>query len=76
MEDKEKLILEFMKSELYLPMKAKEMAGILSVPKKEYNNFLEVLNKLEEDYKIQKNKKGKYNIVAGGKYLAGIFKRK
>ena len=76
MEEKERLILDFMKSEIYLPMKAKEMASMLSVPKKEYNAFLEILNKLEEEYKIQKNRKGKYNVVAGGKYLAGIFRRK
>ena len=76
MEEKEKLILDFMKSEIYLPMKAKEMAGVLSVPKKDYNDFLEVLNKLEEEYRIQKNRKGKYNLVAQGKYLAGIFRRK
>ena len=55
-------------------MKAKEMALMLSVPKTEYSAFLEVLNHLEEEYKIQKNRKSKYSLVAQGKYLSGIFR--
>lgn len=74
MEDKEKLILDFMKEDIYVPMKAKELAAVLSVPKTEYNNFLEVLNKLEENYKIQKNRKSKYHLVQEGKYISGIFR--
>ena len=73
MEEKEKLILDFMYQEFYVPMKAKELAIVLNVPKTEYATFLEVLNKLEEEYKIQKNRKSKYSLVAKGKYLAGIF---
>ena len=74
MEDKEKLILDFMKEDIYVPMKAKELAAVLSVPKTEYNNFLEILNKLEENYKIQKNRKSKYHLVQEGKYISGIFR--
>ena len=74
MEDKEKLILDFMKEDIYVPMKAKELASVLSVPKTEYNNFLEILNKLEENYKIQKNRKSKYHLVQEGKYISGIFR--
>lgn len=74
MEEKEKLILNFMKEINYVPMKAKELASILSVPKAEYSNFLEVLYSLEKEYKIQKNRKSKYSIVAEGKYLTGIIR--
>ena len=74
MENKEQLILDFMKDINYVPMKAKEMALMLCVPKTEYSTFLEVLNHLEEEYKIQKNRKSKYSLVAQGKYLAGIFR--
>lgn len=74
MEEKEKLILDFMKEVSYVPMKAKEMAVVLSVPKAEYGAFVEILNHLEEEYKIQKNRKSKYSLVAQGKYLAGIFR--
>ena len=74
MGEKEELILNFMKDINYVPMKAKEMALMLSVPKAEYSKFLEILNYLEEEYKIQKNRKSKYSLVAQGKYLTGIFK--
>ena len=68
MGEKEELILNFMKDINYVPMKAKEMALMLSVPKAEYSKFLEILNYLEEEYKIQKNRKSKYSLVAQGKY--------
>ena len=76
MNEKEQLILDFMKSDIYVPMKAKEMANMLMVPKNEYSIFLEILNKLEEEYKIQKNRKSKYSIVIENMYLVGTFKRK
>ena len=74
MDEKEKLILDFMSDSSYVPMKAKEIATILSVPKNEYNTFIEILNNLENNYKIQKNRKSKYSLVAGGKYLTGIIR--
>ena len=60
---KQDIILEFMKEESYTPMKAKEMAVILGVPKKEYNKFVEMLKELEENYKIVKNKKNRYRLI-------------
>ena len=42
-EEQELKILEFMKDKDYVPMKAKEIAMIMRVPKKEYRDFLEVL---------------------------------
>ena len=74
MEEKEKLILDFMKNNSYVPMKAKEIASILCVPKTEYGAFSEVLKKLEEDYKIQKNRKSKYSLVDSNRYISGIFR--
>ena len=62
MEEKEELILKFMKTEDYVPMKAKEMASILMVPKSKYNEFVNLLNKLESEYKIVKNRKNRYRI--------------
>ena len=52
--NKENIILEFMKDENYTPMKAKEIAIILGVPKKEYNEFTQTLRSLEENYKVVK----------------------
>ena len=74
MEDKENLILNFMAEETYVPMKAKEIATILCVPKTEYSVFNEVLKKLEEEYKIQKNRKSKYSLVDSKRYITGVFR--
>ena len=72
--DKEDIILQFMKDENYTPMKAKEIAMILGVPKKEYNKFSEILKKLEENYKIVKNKKNRYRII-GENFKEGIYRK-
>lgn len=72
--DKKEIILEFMKDEEYTPMKAKEIAMILGVPKKEYNKFAETLKELEEDYKIVKNRKNRYRII-GENFQEGIYRK-
>ena len=72
--DKKDIILEFMKDENYTPMKAKEIAMILGVPKKEYNKFSETLKELEENYKIVKNKKNRYRLI-GENFKEGIYRK-
>ena len=52
MEEQKKKILDLLKSEEYVPMKAKEIALIMRVPKNEYNYFLEALGELELELKI------------------------
>ena len=42
MEEQELKILELMKDKDYVPMKAKEIAMVMRVPKKEYRDFLEI----------------------------------
>ena len=59
MEEQDLKILELMKDKDYVPMKAKEIAMIMKVPKNEYNDFLEVLGKLELEMKVQKNRKSR-----------------
>ena len=59
MEQKEKIILDLMHDENYVPMKAKEIATLLNVPKNEYQEFRLILNKLVEEGKIEVNKKFK-----------------
>ena len=54
--NKENIILEFMKDENYTPMKAKEMAILQEKKKRENDEFRQTLKKLEENYKIVKNK--------------------
>ena len=74
MDEKENLILKFMSREDYVPMKSKEIAGIFMVPKNKYNNFKSILDKLEKEYKIQKNRKNKYSIIDENKYIKGTYR--
>lgn len=74
MEEQELKILEFMKDKDYVPMKAKEMAMIMRVPKKEYGDFLEVLGNLELNLKIQKNRKNRYRLMENI-YYEGIYRK-
>ena len=74
MEEQELKILEFMKDKDYVPMKAKEIAMIMRVPKKEYRDFLAVLGDLELNFKIQKNRKSKYRLM-DTTYYDGIYRK-
>ena len=74
MDKKEEIILEFMKDKDYVPMKAKEIAMILGVPKKEYNNFLKALDNLEIEFKIGKNRKNRYRVIEE-EFLEGTYRR-
>ena len=74
MENREEIVLNFMKDKDYVPMKAKEMAMILGVPKREYEEFLKVLNNLEINFKIGKNRKNRYKVIEK-EYLDGIYRR-
>lgn len=74
MDEKKQIILDFMKSESYVPMKAKEIAYILGVKKEEYNKFIAILNELEEEYKIIKNRKGRYRL-SEEKVLEGVYRK-
>lgn len=69
MEEREQKILDFMSDEDYVPMKAKEIAMIMRVPKNEYHEFLEVIGKLELELKIEKNRKNRYSLSKKTYYL-------
>ena len=60
--DRENLILEFMKREDYVPMKAKELAVIFNVQKSNIEELKQILNKMEHDGKITKNRRNKYSV--------------
>ena len=55
-------ILEFMQDKDYVPMKAKELAFILGVPKNKYQEFNLELKNLEDEMKIVKNRKNRYRL--------------
>ncbi len=58
LEEKKKLIYEYMTSKEYKPVKIKEMAGILQVPRKEKGDFHEVIDSLISDGKIMIDNRG------------------
>ncbi|MBO5302684.1 MAG: ribonuclease R [Lachnospiraceae bacterium] len=72
LEARKKMIYEFICSDLYVPMKIKELAILLSVPKTQRNDLEEVLNALILEGKIELSQKGKY-AKAEGKFITGIF---
>ena len=74
MEEQQQKILDLMKDDDYVPMKAKELAMIMRVPKNEYGDFLEVLGDLELEMKIQKNRKNRYRLVEKT-YYDGIYRK-
>ena len=74
MEERKERILDFLNDKDYAPMKAKEIAMIFGVPKNEYNDFLNILNELEEEYKIKRNRKNRYYIV-NEQYYEGFYRK-
>ena len=74
MKEQEQKILDFMKEEDYVPMKAKDIAMLMRVPKSEYNKFLETLGNLELELKIQKNRRNRYRI-SEKTYYEGYYRK-
>lgn len=74
MEEQEQKVLNLIKDKDYAPMKAKEIAMIMHVPKSEYNELLRILGKLEMELKIQKNRKNQYGPV-DTVYYDGIYRK-
>ncbi len=61
-EEHKKLILDFMRDGLYVPMKEKELAIVLQVEPEDRAELKAVLNSLLEDGSIAISKRGKYSI--------------
>ena len=74
MEEQAKKILDLMSDDDYVPMKAKEIAMIMRVPKNEYHQFLEVIGKLELELKIEKNRKNRYKL-SDQTYYEGYYRK-
>lgn len=72
LEKRKKTVYDFICDDLYVPMKAKEIAVMLSVSKEEREALQEVLEELVWEGKIELSKRGKYS-KAEKKYLTGIF---
>ena len=74
MEEQELKVLELIRDKDYAPMKAKEIAMIMRVPKSEYNELLRILGKLEMELKIKKNRKNQFRPV-DEIYYDGIYRK-
>lgn len=71
-EERKKMIYEFICDELYVPMKIKEMAIVLNVPKTQRKELQQVLDALIAEGKVEVFAKGKYS-KSEGKFLTGVF---
>ena len=71
-EKRKKLIYEFLCDELYVPMKFKELAILLQVPKESRNELKKVLDTLESEGKVHVSSKGKY-LKGEAKHLVGVY---
>lgn len=71
-EKRKKVIYEFICSEFYTPMKLKELAIFLQVPRQEREGLREVLASLEAEGKVQVSSKGRYTKGETKKYT-GVY---
>ena len=60
LQQRKETIYQFICDELYVPMKAKEIAAVLSVPKEMRKELQEVLDELLAEGRIEVSAKGKY----------------
>ena len=71
-EQRKKMIYDFICDEFYVPMKIKELAILLQVPKEQRNELKKVMDSLELEGKIRVTSKGKY-IKNENQPLVGTF---
>lgn len=74
LEERKKNIFELICNDLYVPMKLKEMASLLQIPREERDELKEVLESLMADGKIEVSSRGKYSrISSGSNALIGMY---
>ncbi len=71
-EQRKKMIYDFICDEFYVPMKLKELAILLQVPKEQRNELKRVMDSLEAEGKVSVSAKGKY-VKNENKPLIGTF---
>lgn len=71
--ERKELVYQFICDELYVPMKVKEMAIILQVPKSQRHELQQILDELMDERKIQISKKGKYSKAEPATGQVGTF---
>lgn len=71
-EKRKKVILDFISDDMYVPMKIKEIAIVLQIPREQRDDLKEVLDVLVEEGKISLSKRGKYSKGQAVR-LKGVF---
>lgn len=71
-EKRKKVIYDFMCDDLYVPMKIKEIAAVLQIPRQQRDELKQILDALVEEGKISLSKRGKYSRGTATKYK-GVF---
>ena len=71
-EKRKKIIYEFICDEMYVPMKLKELAILLQVPKEQRSELKAVMDALEAEGKVHVSQKGKY-LKGAGRTLRGVY---
>ena len=72
LKQKKEMVYGLIRSDFYVPMKIKEMAIFLQVPKERRQELQEVLDALLQEGKIEVSQKGKYQ-KSRGVFLTGVF---
>lgn len=72
-EKRKKVVYDLICDDLYTPMKFKELAILLGVPKEKRDELRQILELLEQEGKIFLSKRGKY-CRGEAKRLAGIYR--
>lgn len=72
LKQKKEMVYGLICSDFYVPMKIKEMAIFLQVPKERRQELQEVLDALLQEGKIEVSQKGKYQ-KSRGVFLTGVF---
>lgn len=71
-EKRKKLIYDFICDEFYVPMKLKELAILLQVPKDQRRELKAIMDSLEAEGKVHVSKKGKYT-KGEVKHIVGTY---
>jgi len=71
-EKRKKIIYEFICDSCYVPMKLKELAIVLQVPREQRDELHKVMDSLEQEGRVHVTQKGKY-VKGEARQLRGIF---
>lgn len=72
LERQKKVLLDLMNDKFYVPMKIKELAVFLNLPKERRQELENALNELVREGRVSLSKRGKYSI-SRDKHITGIY---